>query len=69
MRFEDDDLLVEVTVLGNWQRVAVLHVGTGEEVVVRGPLRASTEALIATARRRLRGRPKPPAPRSGGLWA
>ncbi|MFW5679773.1 MAG: DUF6898 family protein [Pseudomonadota bacterium] len=68
MRFDDDDLLVEVTVLGAWQRVAVLHVGSRREVVVRGPINASTEGLIATARRRLAALLQPPDRRPGGLW-
>ena len=70
MQFADDDLLIEITVLGDWQRVAVLHVGSGAEAVVRGPLSASTEWLVASARRqlerRLQRRPPPPPP---GLWA
>ncbi len=70
MHFDDDDLLVEMTVLGDWQRVAVLHVGTGAEAVVRGPLWASTELLVAAAKRNLaRDRRRRPKPEPSGLWA
>lgn len=53
MDFDDDDLLVETIRLGTWQRVAVLHVGSGREVVVRGHAATPLAVLVATARRRL----------------
>lgn len=54
MRFRDDDILVEVLRSGDWQRVAVLHVGSGREVVVHGSAATPTAVLVAHARHRLR---------------
>ncbi|TVQ39654.1 MAG: hypothetical protein EA356_01525 [Geminicoccaceae bacterium] len=72
MQFHDDDLLIEITPLGDWQRVAVLHVGSRTEVVVHGPLAASSEYLIALGRRKLARRLARAAARAGaaepGLW-
>lgn len=66
MRSLTDELLVEITCVGAWRRVAVLDPLTGEEAVVHGPLDASDDALIRLARRRLAGRrtarPRPPGP-------
>lgn len=50
------ELLVEITRVGAWRRVAVLDPVTGAEAVVHGPAEASAEALFQLAERRLRRR-------------
>ncbi len=59
---ESDQLLVEITRMGTWLKVAVLDPATGREAVVRGPDVAGQEALIRLARRRLADRPNPRRP-------
>jgi hypothetical protein len=64
MRQDTDELLVEITRVGAWRRVAVLDPVTGAEAVVHGPAEASDHDLVQLARRRLarrRGAPSPPA--------
>ncbi len=57
-------LLVEITCVGAWRRVAVLDPVTGREAVVHGPLEAGEDALLRLARRRLARTDRPPAPRT-----
>ncbi len=56
MRSHTDELLVEITCVGTWRRVAVLDPTTGAEAIVHGPLDTPDEALIRLARRRLAAR-------------
>jgi hypothetical protein len=49
-----EQLLVEITRVGGWRRVAVLDPATGEEAVVHGPVDAAEEGLVKLARRKLR---------------
>jgi hypothetical protein len=53
MGLDTHELLVEITRVGAWRRVAVLDPATGAEAVVHGPAEASDEALLRLARRRL----------------
>ena len=53
MHQHTDELLVEITRVGAWRRVAVLDPVTGAEAVVHGPAEASDHDLIQLARRRL----------------
>lgn len=57
---ETDDLLIEITRVGAWLRVAVLDPLTGEEAVVHGPANAGEHQLVRLARQRL-GRRRPDA--------
>ncbi len=65
MAKDTHELLVEITRVGAWRRVAVLDPATGAEAVVHGPADASDEALFQLAKRRL-GRRAGPPPRPGG---
>jgi len=56
-----DEVLVEITCVGDWRRVAVLDPRTGDEVVVHAPVHTSDRALIRLALRRLRRRSAPAA--------
>ena len=70
MDLDTDELLVEITRVGAWRRVAVLDPRSGAEAVVHGPAEASDEALIQLARRRLRRRARPLArPERSGFFA
>jgi len=69
MRSDDDELLVEITCVGAWRRVAVLDPRTGREAVVHGPLDASDAALIRLATRRLRPKSVPRPAAGGGFFA
>ena len=62
---ESDEWLVEITRIGDWQRVAVLDPRTNREAVVHGPPHAAAADLVRLARRKLAGPPAPVAPRSG----
>ena len=69
MPFDDDDVLIEVTRLGAWCRVAALHVGSGRETVVHGVCGTSVPKLVETAVRRLTAsRKRHAAPRGDGLF-
>jgi hypothetical protein len=70
MRTSTDGLLVEITLIGGWRRVAVLHPTTGAEAVVHGPVDARDADLVQLARRRLeRSGAAPPPPAPGGDYA
>jgi hypothetical protein len=56
MTKDTHDLLVEITRVGAWRRVAVLDPVTGAEAVVHGPADVGDEALFRLARRRLQRR-------------
>ena len=63
MKENTHGLLVEITRVGAWRRVAVLDPVTGAEAVVHGPVDVDEEALFQLAKRRLgprRGRARRP---------
>lgn len=62
MHLHTSELLVEITRVGAWRRVAVLDPVSGAEAVAHGPAEVSEEALFELARRRLERRARP-APR------
>ena len=66
MRSHTDELLVEITRVGAWRRVAVLDPVTGAEAVVHGPAEASDHDLVRLAKSRLERRhaTSPPPPRA-----
>ena len=53
MSDEGDDLIFEITRIGDVQRVAAVHVGTGIEVVVQAPANASLVDVRTLALRKL----------------
>lgn len=65
---QDRELLVEVTRIGAWLRVAVIDAATGREAVVRGPVNAGEAGLITLATRQLQA-PAKPAARDPGFCA
>ncbi len=67
MRSFTDGLLVEITLIGGWRRVAVLDPTTGAEAVAHGPIDARDGDLVQLARRRLqRSAGSPPRRPVGG---
>lgn len=73
MHLHTSELLVEITRVGAWRRVAVLDPVSGAEAVVHGPAGVSEEALFELARRRLERRarpaPRPEEPEGPGVLA
>lgn len=50
---DEDDVIFEITRIGDAQRVAAVHVATGIEVVVQAPANASRADVQALALRKL----------------
>lgn len=59
----EDEVIFEITRIGEIQRVAAVHVATGKEVVVQAPAQAALADVRALALRKLEralGAPPPP---------
>ncbi|MGE0595536.1 MAG: serine hydroxymethyltransferase [Hyphomonadaceae bacterium] len=72
MTGQDDEVIFEITRIGDLQRVAAVHVATGVEVVLQAPASAAYADVRALALRKLEralqeSPPPPPADRPGKL--
>lgn len=67
----DEEVIFEITRVGDAQRVAAIHVATGVEVVVQTPAGAALADVRALVLRKLRralaGEPEPIPPRRPGM--
>lgn len=65
----DGDVIFEIHRIGEYQRVAAVHVATGTEVVIQAPANAALADVRALALRKLEralAAPQPPVSNKGG---